>query len=357
MNKVMKLQYKIGTIAVALLAMTSCDMHDPFEDIMEVGQALPTVSWELSGTVANAGDSVAFLGKYYTDPDHLVDHSEVWALVSQTESGEATLKLSAVLAYTKTFGSSDTIRANQCIAKYPHSKAEWDGYEYILNAKFPTSQTLKALSWGNTSDWEGDKFNSYFPANFQQEFVETVIGYLTTDAYYTDLRYVYVNYAFSPEQFAGAAAKHSELDAAVLESMVLEESGDKSDAWYTNTEKVVARYYKTIDSEGNTVYNEEGLDYENPDVNLYDVYESSPWVFCRYDDDQGKILTSVRPEYMPYFKDLISLIPFQDWVYNSAEKQYAVSYSREYKMGVTFKVVDTVGNVGYTTDVMEVSLN
>ena len=54
---------------------------------------------------------------------------------------------------------------------------------------------------------------------------------------------------------------------------------------------------------------------------------------------------------------MITLIPFTDWIYNTVDKNYSVSFTREYKMGVTFKVYDTDGNVGYTTDVKEVSLN
>ena len=159
----MKIQYKIGAIALAVVAMSSCEMHDPYDDVLEVGQPLPTVAWELGGTVATAGDSVAFRGQYYTEKGKTPDHSEVWALISKTESGEVTLKLSSSLSYTKSFGLSDTIRADQKIAEYPHSMAEFDGYEYVLNAKFPTSQTLKTLSWGNTSEWEEDRFTSFFP--------------------------------------------------------------------------------------------------------------------------------------------------------------------------------------------------
>ena len=109
---------------------------------------------------------------------------------------------------------------------------------------------------------------------------------------------------------------------------------------------------------GVTVYHEIGLDEQAPEcVTLYDVYESSPWVFCRYDDNVGGPVTAVRSNYMPLFKDLISLIPFTSWIYDSAEKVYTVNYARSYTLGVTFKVVDTVGNVGYTTDKMEVTLN
>jgi len=60
---------------------------------------------------------------------------------------------------------------------------------------------------------------------------------------------------------------------------------------------------------------------------------------------------------MPTFKDLVSLIPFQDWIYNSSDKVYEVSFVRNFSMGTVFKVYDTEGNVGYTTDVKEISIN
>lgn len=78
---VMKMQYKLGMIAAVALSMTACEVHDPFDDVLEVGQPVPTVTWALGGTVANAGDEVAFEGKYYTEPGKTPDHSEVWANV------------------------------------------------------------------------------------------------------------------------------------------------------------------------------------------------------------------------------------------------------------------------------------
>ena len=71
----------------------------------------------------------------------------------------------------------------------------------------------------------------------------------------------------------------------------------------------------------------------------------------------GGTVTTVRSNYMPVFRDLISLIPFQDWIYDSVEGVYTASFTRSYSLGVTFKVVDTDGNVGYTTDDMTVTLN
>lgn len=83
---------------------------------------------------------------------------------------------------------------------------------------------------------------------------------------------------------------------------------------------MVGKYYITVEN-GVTVYHEIGLDEQAPEgVTLYDVYESSPWVFCRYDDNVGGPVTAVRSNYMPLFKDLISTIPFTAWIYNSVEK-------------------------------------
>lgn len=357
----MKIGYKFGVVALAALAVTSCETHDPYGDIMEVGQALPTVTWALGSTVATAGDDVEFEGKYYTDKDHTPDHAEVWSNVVRSESAAATLgSLTSSLKYTQTENAVDTVRASQVVATYPHSLAVWDGYEFVLAGKFPTSQTLKSLTWSNIADWDQARFDSYYPAGFQQTFVDKVKDYLTADStYYSDLRNVYINYEFTEAQIQGVIAQHPELDQTALNSMVLTDAGEKSDVWYTKTTDadVVGYYYSDI-VDGVTVYREVANKEDAPaGAVLYDVYESSPWLFCRYDDNVGGVVTAVRGNYMPFFKDLISLIPFEDWIYNSSDKVYSVTFTRTYSLGVVFKVVDTDGNVGYTTDVKEITLN
>lgn len=375
----MKLQYKLGAVALAVAAMTSCSQHDPFEDVVTPGQAVPTVNWALGSTVANAGDSVAFEGKYYTDKEHTPDHAEVWSNVVVTESAAATLGLTQSLKYTQTVNTVDTVRTSQVVASYPHSMAKWDGYEFVLNAKFPTSVTLKSVKWTNIAEWNQNRFDSYYPADFMSSFTAKVNDYLTKDStYYNDLRHVYVNYAFTLNQIQEVISKYPQLPG--LDKLLLEDAGQKSDAWYTKitvesgkeeVENVVGYYYLELVGDVN-VYREVALDdpkletvdgkqYYNVSETLkvpaYKVYESSPWVFCRYDDNRGEVIATVRGNYMPVFKDLIALIPFTDWIYNLADKVYSVTFDRKYSLGVVFKVVDTVGNVGYTTEVKEVSLN
>ena len=332
--------------------MTSCANHDFFADRMEIGQILPTVDWEQNSTVVKAGAYASFKGKYYTSSDRDIDRSEVWALVKRQQSAAATSKLTTSLSYTKTVAITDTVRSMQKIAEYKHSDAVWDGYEFVLTDSFPTSRTLSPVKWETPEEWDQEKFDSYYPSSFQTEFMNYIVNALTKDSlYYNDLRNVYINYAFTAEQFEEMNAKHG------VSFPTETESGKKSDAWFTN-DKIDHYYYTTVTEAGVLVYHEIPTEDAAPEgVNVYPVYESSLWLFSRYSDDTGGRITTVRREYMPYWKDLISQIPFTSWIYDSANKNYAVSFSRTYYLRPEYRVYDTEGKMGVTTDNKEITLN
>jgi len=333
--------------------MTSCAVHDPFADNGELGQVLPTVDWEQGSTVVKAGSYASFKGKYYTtDNSKSIDHSEVWCLVKREQSAAATSKLTTSLSYTKTYSLTDTVRSSQMVATYPHSLAEWDGYEYVLTDSFPTSRTLAPVTWANPGTWDQEKFDSYYPSTFEDEFTSYMVNALTKDStYYSDLRNVYINYDFTQEQFEALNAQFG------IDFPTDTATADKSDNWYS-TDEVDHYYYTTIDGEGNTVYHEINSASDAPDgVNVYAVYGSAFWIFSRYSDDTGGKITTVRSQYMPYFKALISQIPFTSWIYNSSEKTYTVNFSRTYYLEPDFRVYDTAGKVGVTSDNKEVTLN
>lgn len=348
----MKIYKILGSTALLLGLMTSCANHDLFADRMEIGQVLPTVDWEQNSTVVKAGSYASFKGKYYTSSDRAIDRSEVWALVKREQSAAATSKLTTSLSYTKTVASTDTVRSMQQVAKYAHSDAEWDGYEFVLNDSFPTSRTLSPVKWETPEEWDQEKFDSYYPSTFQTEFMNYVVNALTKDSlYYNDLRNVYINYAFTTEQFEAMNAKYG------VSYPTETETGKKSDAWFTN-DKIDHYYYTTVTEAGVLVYHEIATAEDAPSgVNVYPVYESSPWLFSRYSDDTGGRITTVRRDCMPYWKDLISQIPFTSWIYDSANKNYAVSFSRTYYLRPEFRVYDTEGKMGVTTDNKEITLN
>lgn len=348
----MKRHKIIGLLALMALVTSSCAIHDPFADNGELGQVLPTVDWEQGSTVVKAGRHATFKGKYYTTADKAIDHSEVWCLVKRSQSATATSKLTTSLAYTKNFSLTDTVRSAQSVAKFAHSKAEWDGHEYVLTDSFPTSRTLAPVTWVNPAEWDQEKFDSYYPATFQQEFLNYMVNALTKDnTYYNDLRNVYIKYDFTEEQFAALNAEYG------IDFPTATATADKSDLWYTNDE-IDHYYYTTVGDDGKAVYHEIATEADAPDgANVQPVYKSAFWLFSRYSDDTGGKQTSVRSEYMPYFKSLISLIPFTSWIYNSSDKAYTVNYNRQYYLEPDFRVYDTDGKVGVTNDNKEVTLN
>ncbi len=376
----MKIQYKLGLMAIGVLAMTSCEKHDPFDDHGAPGQVVPTVYWELGSTACKAGDAFNFSGKYWTEEGYTVDHSEVWYSVVRTQESTASAKLAgSLMSFTKAVGEVDTVRTMLKVAEYPHSQAEWDGYEFVLTGSVPTSSTLSPLRWAPADKWDElaqTRFNSYFPEKFAEEFNAEVVALIMKESSYSALRKVFCDYPFTNEQVAAVNATYG-VELPLLTDEVL--AGDaqaavtfKSDAWYATTEAdakaIIAYYHTTIDAEGNAVANmvdkadvtidENGNPVYNVDatIKLYPVYDSAPWVFCRYDDDKGAILSTVKAEYLPAFTDLMKLIKFEEWVY-SATDGYAVAFNRKYDLKAQFKVFDNAGNVGVAYDTHSVQIN
>ncbi len=346
-------RYKIfGLVTLMALIATSCAIHDPFADNGELGQVLPTVDWEQGSTVVKAGRYATFKGKYYTTSEKTIDHSEVWCLIKREQTATATSKLTTSLAYTKNYSLTDTVRSSQMVASYPHSKAEWDGYEYVLTDSFPTSRTLAPVTWINPEEWDQEKFDSYYPSTFQQEFKDYMVNALTKDStYYNDLRNVYINYEFPAELFEQLNGQYN------IDFPTVTASADKSDAWFT-TDEVDHYYYITVSDDGSAVYHEIAQESDAPaGVNVQPVYKSANWLFSRYSDDTGGKITTVRRQYMPYFKSMIETIPFTSWIYNTSDKAFTVNFSRTYYLEPQFRVYDTDGKVGVTTDNKEVTLN
>lgn len=355
----MKIFSFLGSMALMLTVATSCSVHDPFADNGELGQVLPTVDWEQNSTDITAGNYATFTGKYYTAGDRQIDHSEVWALTKRSQTATATSKLTSSLAYTKTFSLTDTVRSAQCVAKFPHSAAVWNGHEYVLTDSFPTSRTLQSVVWASPEVWDQEKFEQYYPATFAQEFVNHMVEALTKDmTYYNDLRGVYVKYDFTAEQFSSLAAKHGVTFPADVST------DKKSDNWFTQVknekgemEYATDHYYYTTVENGVSTDHEIATQEEAPaGVSVYPVYKSSSWLYCRYSDDTGGAVTSVRAAYIPFFKELLGSIPFSGWIYDSADKVYNLNYNRVYMLQPSFRVFDTNGKMGVSSDNKEITL-
>lgn len=371
----MKNNYKYLAIALGVAAMTtSCAKHDPLGEIVEPGQKVPTVYWELGSSSCPAGESFEFQGKYALDYDGATpDHSAIWYRVNRAETAAASAALAGTsFSYTKTYSSNDTMRAFQQIEVYPHSAATWDGHEFVLQASAPVSRTLKPVTWKDVAEFDEHNFASYYPKGFDKEFCTEVVELLTKDStYYSAMRNVYINYPFTNAQFKAVNEKYgTELPAAFSEDDLGKAESDKSDAWFytstADTKAITGYYYTLVAADGSTSYHEIGKDdvTKEEDGSLtyqgnrcFPVYKAAAWVFCRYDDNTGAILSTVRPLYMLAFKNLFSQISFADWIYNSADKVYRVDFSRKYSLTAQFRVYDSNGEEGIATDLKEIEIN
>ena len=356
----MKLYNKIGLFAAGALMMTSCAVNDPFADKMELGQVVPTVSWELASSVCKAGNEAGFLAKYYTTAEGVsIDHSEVWAMVTRSESAAATQKLISSPAYTKTVNFTDTVRGFHLLAEFPHSQAVLNGNEYHLDSAFPTSRTLGPVTWANPAAWSEDMFVAYYPATFKEEFSAQMVKYLTDgDTYLAGLRQAYLNYDFTAEQVAEVNNKYPNLQPIPYPA----EGQVKDDLWFANDTEVVTGYYYIVVENGVTreievATKEEAIAAGIDESLIYDVYKSPHWLYCRYSDNTGGAITSLRDEYRPMWKDLVSMIPFESWIYNGPEKTYSVEFTRKYALNVVYKVIDTKGGIGKDSEVKTIDLN
>lgn len=385
----MKLQYKLGIMALGLVAFTSCEKNDPFADHLEIGQRVPTVYWEVGSTTAKAGESFSFKGTYYTQDGKVADYSQVWWDVLRSDELEVTAKLAgSSFSYKMTGGEKDlVVRVNEHSDPFDHSLAKLDTVlvdtyleyydsitnswkidesqitqkpkpltQYSITGVVPVSETLTPITWNSPKEWDQKKCDTYFPQGFIETFEKNVDSLIVLDANYNALRYLYINYAFTNERFAEINAQFGTnfpTDIAYDTQDAQAGASDKSTRWfdYANpkvsgkTPAVVGYYYTTIEN-GKTVYHEVGLDYEAQEgQKLQAVYESAAWVFSRYDDDLGSVVTTVRPEYIPAFQALVQPITFQEWIYSSSDG-YAISFKRNYKLDASFRVYDTEGNVG-----------
>lgn len=369
----MKIQYKAFFMALGAAALLSaCSTRDVLEDIVTPGQAVPTAYWEVGSTVCKAGESFTFQGKYTVEPGKTPAYSEIWYRVKRSESASATARLAGTsFGFTKTVTATDTMRSMTPIVRFDHTQAEWDGYEFVIKGSVPVSRTLSPVSWVKVTQWDQERFDSYYPAGYQEEFRAECVDLLTKDStYYNALRTVYINYPFANERFAEMNTKYGlSFPTDVDLSGDDQGAGVKSDLWFSTTEAsedaVVGYYYITIEN-GNAVVHEIGKDVPTADADgvltyngarCYPVYKSSPWVFCRYDDDLGAIVSTVRAAYVPAFRELLQQITFPEWIYDSTEKVYFVEFTRDYKLDTEFRVYDTDGEEGIANDRREISIN
>lgn len=165
----------IAFISVAAI-FVGCEINDPIDNVVRVGQVAPHVFWELPSNSVTAGNDVAFYAQYYTIGDATVDRLEVWYDVNENVQTVVTCPFVTTFKYSISTNNTTQIREFQQIATYQHDENKWSALKkaYILDTVFPTSRTLRTVEWKEVKTFEDSKFNAYFPANFATHFKDSL---------------------------------------------------------------------------------------------------------------------------------------------------------------------------------------
>ena len=169
----MKTIFKTLALGLLLIAVASCEKHDPFDENTITGAVGPEAYWTVESSMVKAGGTMGFVGQYYSTVAQ-IDRSEVWYELFEKEDKLVTASLIKAFTYSQTSNTTNQKRMLQTIASYEHSEDLWSDSlrAYVLEGSFPVSNTLAPISWVQPKDLEGfDKnLHAYFGENYAAEF-------------------------------------------------------------------------------------------------------------------------------------------------------------------------------------------
>lgn len=174
MKKIINIK-KLAFLSIAFL-FVSCEINDPIDNVVRVGQVAPHVFWELPSNSVSAGSPVAFYAQYYPVGDKQIDRLEVWYDINENISKVVSCPIVTTFKYSISSNTTTLSREFQKIDTYQHIESNWDPSKkaYILDTVFPTSGTLRTVEWKEVKVFEDAKFNAYFPAGFAAHFKDSL---------------------------------------------------------------------------------------------------------------------------------------------------------------------------------------
>ncbi len=172
--------FNILILLSATMFLISCEINDPIDNVVRVGQVAPHVYWELPSNSVTAGAPVSFYAQYYAVGDKKIDRLEVWYDVNEYESKVVSCPLVTTFKYSISANSTTLSREYQEIVSFKHKESNWNALKkaYILDTIFPTSRTLRTVEWKEVKTFDPVKFAAYFPVGFDTHFKDSLYNLL-----------------------------------------------------------------------------------------------------------------------------------------------------------------------------------
>lgn len=351
MTKYMKTIFKTLALGLLLMTIASCEKHDPFDENTITGAVGPETYWTIESSMVKAGESMGFVGQYYSTVAK-IDHSEVWYELFEKEDKLVTASLIKAFTYSYTSSTTAQKRMLQTIASYPHSEELWSDSlrAYILDDRFPISNTLSPITWAQPKDLEG--FDKNLHAYFGETFADDFKAGLTAKMNPTEDERHYNAYM----QVLGGLS--------LLNDTILTPNGDRMpyQQWITDStfnantaswNKGFKQYdtiwskvnFDTIGFEWDTVIKQVGRP-PKPDTTITKVWITKPQM-----DGVVYVYPQIKAALDSVWENHVS---FYDLILGA--EGYSVEYKREYYINAELRIYDECGTYS-STDAKEISIN
>ena len=348
----MKTIFKTLALGLLLIAVASCEKHDPFDENTITGAVGPEAYWTIESSMVKAGESMGFTGQYYSTVAK-IDHSEVWYELFEKEDKLVTASLIKAFTYSVTSNTTNQKRMLQTIASYEHSEDLWSDSlrAYVIEDRFPVSNTLAPISWVQPKDLEGfDKnLHAYFGENFAAEFKAGVTAKMNPSE---DER----NYAAYMNVLQGLS---------LLGDTMVTPNGDKMPrlAWITDsTFNANTNTWNKFFKKNDTIWSKVNFDTIGFQVDSTPIKQGRPPVVVGYKYDTTYI---TKPwvdqvvEVYPQIKHALDSVwenhvTFYDLILGA--DGYSIEYQRSYYINAELRIYDEKGTYS-KTDAKEIGIN
>ena len=348
----MKTIFKTLALGLLLIAVASCEKHDPFDENTITGAVGPEAYWTIESSMVKAGESMGFTGQYYSTVAK-IDHSEVWYELFEKEDKLVTASLIKAFTYSVTSNTTNQKRMLQTIASYEHSEDLWSDSlrAYVIEGRFPVSNTLAPISWVQPKDLEGfDKnLHAYFGKNFAAEFKAGVTAKMNPSE---DER----NYAAYMNVLQGLS---------LLGDTMVTPNGDKMPrlAWITDsTFNANTNTWNKFFKKNDTIWSKVNFDTIGFQVDSTPIKQGRPPVIVGYKYDTTYI---TKPwvdqvvEVYPQIKHALDSVwenhvTFYDLILGA--DGYSIEYQRSYYINAELRIYDEKGTYS-KTDAKEIGIN
>ena len=337
----MKTIFKTLALGLLVMAVASCEKHDLFDENTITGAVGPEAYWTIESSMVKAGESMGFVGQYYSTVDsNYIDHSEVWYELFEKE--DKLVSASLITAFTYSYTSSTTAqkRMLQTIQSYPHSEDLWSDslHAYVLEDRFPISNTLAPISWVQPKDLNGFDKNllAYFGQTFAEEFKEGLTAKMNPSA--------------DERNFSAYMQVLGKL--SLLTDTIVTPNGDQMSyqEWITDsTFNANTNSWNKDFKKHDTIWSKVNFDTIGFQVDSTPIKEGRPPVIVGYEYDTTPILKPMVEEVV-YVYDQIkhaidsvweNHVTFYDLIQGA--DGYSVEYKREYYINAELRIYDKKG--------------